>query len=101
MNIRSFIKVLASKLNIFRRKGLSKQEQLKKVWPFVQDYRGVLIDKYNMEPEDALDVIVEALSKQIPDLETEDIYDMFDQMSDADMLESAELSRMKDLAGLK
>ena len=100
MNIKSFIKVLASKLNIFRRRGLSTQEQLKKVWPFVQDYRGVLIDQYNMEPEDALDVIVEALSEQIPDLEADDIMDMFDDM-DADMYESAELSRMKDLAGLK
>ena len=96
-----FIKAILTKL--FRQKGLSKQEKIAEIWPLVQDYRGVLMDKYGMEPEDALDEIVEALRKQpgLEDLETEDILDYLeDSLDDADMLESAELSRVKELAGL-
>ena len=94
-----FIKAILKKL--MGKRGLSKQEKLAEIWPQVQNYRGVLMDKYGMEPEDALDEIVEALSEHIPDLEVDDVYDMLDDMDDADMYESAELARMKDLAGLK
>lgn len=100
--IARFIRAIMRKL--MGKKELSKQEQLAEIWPLVQNYRGVLMDKYGMEPEDALDEIVEALSKQIPgleDLDAADLYDMWEGMDDADMLESAELSRIKDLAGLR